>query len=76
MEAAFSGQEIVDREAEEGTEVEAVDRSGAIVCQAKVVKVLTSKNLDRTPVITIEVPKNMVNEVRGIKRARKRENND
>ncbi len=54
---------------EEGKEVEAVDRSGAIVCKAKIVKVLTAKNFDRTSVITIEVPKSLINDVRGIKRA-------
>ena len=53
---------------QKGEEVEAVGRSGTVVCSAKIIKVLTNKDLDRTPVITIELPKNMVDEARGIKR--------
>lgn len=42
---------------EEGSFVTALDRSGTPVCRAKVVKVLNTKAMDRTPVISLAVPK-------------------
>lgn len=51
-----------------GSTVEAVSREGKVVSSGKVIKVLNNKNLDRTPVVTIAVPKEKLDEVRGIKR--------
>lgn len=52
---------------EKDQEVEAVDRSGRIICKGVVVKVQNPKSFDRTPVITISVPIDKTEEVRGIK---------
>lgn len=51
-----------------GQEVIATDRSGKEVCKGKVVKVLNPKSFDRTPVVTIAVDLEKVEEVRCIKR--------
>ncbi len=51
-----------------GSTVEAVNREGKVVSSGKVIKVLNNKSLDRTPVVTIVVPKEKLDEVRGIKR--------
>jgi len=51
-----------------GSIVEAVNREGKVVSSGKVIKVLNKKNLDRTPVVTITIPKERLDEVRGIKR--------
>jgi len=48
--------------------VEVVNREGRIICSGKVVKVLNKKSFDRTPVVTIAIPKDKLNEARGIKR--------
>jgi len=48
-------------------EIEAVNRKGEVICTGKVTKVLNSKKFDRTPVITIAVPKDKVDDIRGIK---------
>lgn len=53
---------------EKDAEVEAVDRSGQVVCTGKVIKVLNPESFDRTPVVTIAVPQDKAEEVRGIKR--------
>lgn len=53
---------------EKGQEVEAVDRSGRVICKGTVVKVQNPKNFDRTPVVTVAVPLEKVEEVRGIKK--------
>ena len=55
----------------EGDEVEAVNRKGEVVCKGKVLKVRNPKSYDHTSVITITVPKEYVDEVRGIKRLKK-----
>lgn len=47
---------------------EAVNRKGDVLCSAKVVKVLNPENFDHTPVVTIEIPKDLADEVRSIKR--------
>nr|WP_288556511.1 4Fe-4S binding protein [uncultured Mediterraneibacter sp.] len=47
---------------------EAVNRKGNVLCSAKVVKVLNPENFDHTPVVTIEIPKDLADEVRSIKR--------
>ncbi len=48
--------------------VVAVDREGEVVCEARVTRVLDSKALDRTPIVTIEVPRGHVTNVRHFKR--------
>jgi Fe-S-cluster-containing hydrogenase component 2 len=53
---------------EAGQEVTAVDRSGEKVCDGRVVKVLNPKSFDRTPVVTVAVPKKFVEDVRSIER--------
>ncbi len=52
---------------EKGSEVTAVGRDGKDVCRAEVVEVRTARNQDRTVVIGLKVPVDLVNEVRGIK---------
>lgn len=53
---------------EEGTEVYAVDRSGSVVCSGIIRSVRNPKSFDRTPVITVEIPKEYADEVRIIRR--------
>ena len=52
----------------EGEEWEAVNRQGVVQCKAKIVKVMNPKAFDRTPVVTVAVPKEFADEVRSIKR--------
>jgi len=49
-----------------GQEVTAVDRAGKPVCEAKVIKVMNAKANDRTPVITVSVPREHAITVRSI----------
>lgn len=51
-----------------GSTVEAVNREGKVISSGKVIKVLNRKSFDRTPVVTIAIPKGKLDEVRGIKR--------
>lgn len=53
-----------------GDIVRAVDRRGDFRCEAKVVKVLNPAGFDHTPVVTIEIPKELADEVRSIERKR------
>ncbi|NPV70378.1 MAG: 4Fe-4S binding protein [Firmicutes bacterium] len=53
---------------EPGATVTAVDRAGQPVCRAKVLKVANPARNDRTPVITIAIPKEFAESVRGIAR--------
>jgi Fe-S-cluster-containing hydrogenase component 2 len=53
---------------EKGQQVWAVDREGESVCPAEVVKVSNPKGNDKTAVLTIAVPKDTADRVRGIKR--------
>lgn len=53
---------------EKGQAIEAVDRTGKVVCNGTVIKVLNAKSFDRTPVVTIAVDLDKVEEVRGFKR--------
>lgn len=46
--------------------VKGLDREGKYVCDVRVEKVLNSKALDRTPVISIAVPKEYIKVVRNI----------
>lgn len=48
--------------------VEAVNRAGEMICKAKVVKVLNPKSFDRTPVVTVVIPKEFADDVRSMKR--------
>lgn len=52
---------------EEGSWVTALNREGREVCAAKVVKVINSKVMDRTPTVTLEVPKEYAMSVRFFK---------
>lgn len=47
---------------------EAVNRQGVVQCECKIVKVMNPKAFDRTPVVTISIPKEYADEVRSIKR--------
>lgn len=51
-----------------GDKAEAVDRMGNVVTECTIEKVLNPNSFDRTPVVTISVPKDYVEEVRSIKR--------
>jgi len=53
--------------------VEAVNREGKVVSSGKVIKVLNIKSFDRTPVVTIAIPKEKLDEVRGIKRLKSKD---
>ena len=53
---------------QEGQEVSAVNRKGEAVCKGKVVKIQNPKSFNRTPVVTVAVPKEFVDEVRSIER--------
>lgn len=50
-----------------GDIVDGLSRDGQKICDAKVIRVLSTKKQDRTAVITIEVPKNLIMDVRNIK---------
>jgi bacterioferritin-associated ferredoxin len=52
---------------QKGDTVHALSRSGEILCDAKVTSVVNPKSYDHTPVITIEVPTEMADEVRNMK---------
>lgn len=53
---------------EKGDTVKAVDRAGQYVCDAKVIRVNNAAANDCTPVVTIEVPKELGDDVRSIRR--------
>lgn len=53
---------------EKGAAVRAVNRKGEYVCDGVVRKVQNPGSFDHTPVVTIEIPKDMADEVRGIQR--------
>jgi Fe-S-cluster-containing hydrogenase component 2 len=50
-----------------GEIVDATNREGKIVTNAKVIKVLANKEFDKTTIVSIAVPKKYFDEVRGIK---------
>lgn len=52
---------------EESSYVTGLDREGKPVCRAKVVKVLNTKAMDRTPVVSLAVPKELSMTVRFMK---------
>jgi hypothetical protein len=47
--------------------VKALNREGKVVGEAKVLKVMNPKKNDRTPVISLLVPKKLAMEVRNIR---------
>lgn len=49
-----------------GEEVSTIDREGRTVCKGKVVKILNKSKQDRTPVVSISIPKKYALVVRGI----------
>lgn len=51
-----------------GETVEALDREGRVCSLAKVVKVVNTKAQDRTPLVTLAVPKGLEREVRFFRR--------
>jgi Fe-S-cluster-containing hydrogenase component 2 len=52
---------------QKGDVVDGLSRSGQKLCEATVLKVLDPKGFDRTPVITVVVPKEQVMDVRSLK---------
>lgn len=50
-----------------GESVEALDREGNPLCAARVVRVVNSRSFDRTPVVTIAVPKDCAMQARNIR---------
>ena len=52
----------------EGQIVDVVNRAGEVICKGTVEKVLAPKISDRTPVVQVQVPKDLLMEARGIKR--------
>ena len=50
-----------------GQQVKAVDRAGAVVCDATVTEVLNPKSFDRTPVVRFTFPAKYLYEVRNFK---------
>jgi hypothetical protein len=47
--------------------VKALDREGKVAGEAKVLKVSNSKRNDRTPVVSLLVPKELAMEIRNIR---------
>jgi bacterioferritin-associated ferredoxin len=56
---------------EKGQEVAAVNRAGQVVCTGWVVRINNSAKNDCTPVVTMAIPKEWADEVRGMKRLAK-----
>ena len=52
---------------EKDQEVMALDRCGKDVCRAKVIRVLNPPAFDKTATVTIEIPKDKVHDIRGLK---------
>lgn len=53
---------------EKGDMVDAVNRAGDTVCKAKVIRVVNPEANDHTPVVTVAVPLELADEVRGMVR--------
>ena len=49
-----------------GQKIRALNRNGQYVCKGEVVKVIEKESFDRTAVVTIAIPRDKVDEVRGI----------
>jgi bacterioferritin-associated ferredoxin len=54
---------------EVGENVPAMDREGKDVCCARVVRILNTKNTDKTPVVSLAVPKEFVYDVRHFRKS-------
>ena len=52
---------------EKGAAVDGLDREGRVMCEGRVLKVLSPKGYDRTPVVKVAVPKDCAMEVRNIR---------
>ena len=61
---------------EEGDIIDAVDREGRYVCEGEVTRLIESKKFDRTPVITISVPDEHIDQVRSMARLDLEEGNN
>lgn len=59
----YEYQRVLDK----GDVVDAVDRSGRTVCRGTVLKAVSPKLFDRTTVVTLEVPIEFVEAVRGVR---------
>ena len=53
---------------EKGQRVRAVNRAGEYVCDATVLRIVNSKMNDHTPVVTVAIPQNFADDVRGMER--------
>lgn len=51
-----------------GQQVKAVNRAGEVICDAVVVRIADTKKADHTPVVTLAIPKELIHEVRSMKR--------
>ena len=51
---------------EKGAMVKCLDRTGRVVTEGRVLRVVNPKRNDRTPIVSVEVPKELGQEVRGI----------
>ncbi|MCK9170730.1 MAG: 4Fe-4S binding protein [Treponema sp.] len=52
----------------EGDMVRAVNRKGEYVCDGRIVKIMNPKSFDHTPVVTVEIPFEQADEIRGMER--------
>ena len=59
----YEYQRVLDK----GDVVDAVDREGKVVCMGTVLKTVSPKLFDRTTVVTLEVPMEFVEVVRGVR---------
>jgi len=53
---------------EKGQKVSAVNRGGEVVCEGTVIRVVNPASYDCTPVVTLAVPRELADEVRGMRR--------
>lgn len=51
-----------------GMEVDAVSRAGEVLCRGRILRVIMTKDYARTAVVSMAIPKEFINEVRGMKR--------
>jgi len=61
---------------EEGTEAEAVNRAGEVICKGRILKVLKPDANDAVRVIRMAVPRKFLYEVKSIKRLARKEDHD
>ena len=53
---------------EAGEKVIGLDRAGQPICEAKVIRVMNPPSFDRTPVVTLEVPRAYLYDFRNFRR--------